>query len=162
MAAALSDDDARYLRRAIALSSEAVAQGNRPFGAVLVADDGRVIAAAISTQIPDRDWTAHAELKALREASAKLSWDELGRATLYASGEPCPMCAGATVWSNVRRLVFGIDEPAMRAYRQRHAQGAGIEMSCREVFARAPRRIEVIGPVLVDEARGPHDAFWKA
>jgi tRNA(adenine34) deaminase len=71
------------------------------------------------------------------------------------------MCSGAMYWSNVRRLVFGIDEAAMRPFRRDNAQGAGLLMSCREVLARSPHGIEVIGPMLVQEAIEPHRRFWK-
>jgi hypothetical protein len=64
-------------------------------------------------------------------------------------------------WSNVRRLVFGIDEAAMRPFRESNPQGAGLLMSCREVLDRSPHRIEVIGPMLVEEAIEPHKRYWK-
>jgi tRNA(adenine34) deaminase len=154
-------DDATYLRQAIGLAEQAVAEGRRPFGSVVVAADGRVVAEASSTQGPDRDWTAHSELSALREACKRLSWEELEGATLYASGEPCPMCAGALFWCNLRRLVFGLGEAGMREMRGRHPRGAGLLMGCREVLSRSPRPIEVVGPMLEDEARRAHEAFWK-
>ena len=109
-------DDQHFLRKAIALSAEAAARGARPFGAVVVDEDGRVVAEALSVPPVDpRDWTAHSEMQALRTASAALTWAALGRATIYASAEPCPMCAAAIYWCNIRRLVYSVSEPAMRA-----------------------------------------------
>jgi tRNA(adenine34) deaminase len=154
-------DDEAHLRRAIALARLAVDSGNRPFGAVIVDGRGEVVAEGFSTQQTDCDWTAHAEMNVLRKAGKVLSWDELGKCTLYASGDPCPVCSGAMYWSNVRRLVFGIDEAAMRPFRRDNVQGAGLLMSCREVLARSPHGIEVIGPMLVQEAIEPHRRFWK-
>jgi tRNA(Arg) A34 adenosine deaminase TadA len=154
-------DDEKHLRRAIALAELAVDSGCRPFGAVIVDGDGEVVAEGYSTQQSDRDWTAHAEMNVLRKAGKMLSWDDLGKCTLYASGDPCPMCSGAMYWSNVRRLVFGIDEEAMRTFRGDNPQGAGLLMSCREVLVRSPHKIEVIGPTLVEEAIEPHKRFWK-
>jgi tRNA(Arg) A34 adenosine deaminase TadA len=106
----LTTRDATFLRRAIALASSVAANGQRPFGTAVVDAGGHVVAEACSTQTIDRDWTAHAELNAIPAAGRKLGWDQLAGATLYASGDSCPMCAGALVWSNIRRLVHGVDE----------------------------------------------------
>jgi tRNA(Arg) A34 adenosine deaminase TadA len=154
-------DDERHLRRAIAIAAASVARGGRPFGALLVDAGGRVVAEGGATPTADRrDWTAHSEMTALRGACAALPWDELAGCTLYASGEPCPMCAAATYWCNVRRLVFGAGEPAVRELRRGFARAAGIEMGCREVLDRAPHPVEVVGPLLEAEALAPHAAFW--
>ncbi len=162
MPAALEPADERWLRGAIALAGQAVARGSRPFGAVIARRDGSLVAEAASVPPADtRDWTAHSEMQALRLASASLSWDELADCTLYASGEPCPMCSAALYWCNLSRLVFGLSEAGMRELRSRHARAAGIEMSARELLSRAPRNIEVIGPALEDAARkGAHEIFW--
>jgi tRNA(Arg) A34 adenosine deaminase TadA len=157
----MTADEEHFLRRAIALAAEAVARGDRPFGAVVVDGAGRVVAEANATAASDvRDWTAHSEMAALRLASAALTWDALADCTLYASGEPCPMCASALYWCNVRRLVFGASEASIRSLRQRFARAAGIEMSCREIFARTPHPITVVGPCLEAEALCAHHAFW--
>jgi tRNA(Arg) A34 adenosine deaminase TadA len=155
--------DKELLRRAIALSDAAAAQGNRPFGAVVTDGDGRIVAEAQSLPALDpRDWTAHSEMQALRAASAAMSWEALGRATIYASSEPCPMCAAAVYWCNIRRLVFSVSEPAMRALRAPYERAAGIEMRCEEIYARCDRRIEVVGPLLEDEGLAVHRRFWPS
>ncbi|MGD9812488.1 MAG: nucleoside deaminase [Sphingobium sp.] len=152
----LADWDKQYLRQAISLAGAAVDSGKRPFGAVIVDDRGAVISAGCSTQQDDRDWTAHAEMNVLRAAGRRLSWDELAKCTLYASSDPCPMCAGALYWSNVRRLVFGLNEMAMRPFRRDDPRIMGLSMTSREVLNRSPRPIEVIGPALIDEAIEPY------
>ena len=155
-----SADDEAYLRRAIGLAETAVAQGRRPFGA-LVARKGSIIAEAGAVALTDvRDWTAHSEMQALRAASAVLSWDELADCTLYASGEPCPMCAAALYWCNLSRLVYALSEPVMRGLREKHVRAAGIEMGAREILGRSPRPVEVIGPKLEEVARIAHERFW--
>src|ERR1700683_5473883 len=104
--------DEDFLRRAIALSEAGVATGGRPFGAVVIDGEGRIVAEGQGVASADpRDWNAPYEMQALRVASAKLSWEELAHATIYASGEPCPMCAAAVYWCNIRRLVFCVSEP---------------------------------------------------
>lgn len=157
----LTARDERYLLRAIELAHSGVDDGNRPFGAILVDANDLVVAEGWSTQRQTHDWTAHAELNVLREAGKRRSYDELAGCTLYASGEPCPMCAAAMHWCNVQRLVFGIDEVTMREYRDTNEKGAGIPLSARDVLYRSSKRIEVIGPALVAAARLPHDRYWQ-
>jgi tRNA(Arg) A34 adenosine deaminase TadA len=153
--------DEDLLRRAIALAEAAVAQGGRPFGAIVTDGEGRIVAEAKAVAPSDpRDWTAHSEMQALRAASSALSWDALGGATIYASGEPCPMCAAAIYWCNIRRLVFCVSEPAMRALRAPYQRAAGIAMRCEEIFARCDRPIDVTGPLIEDEGLQVHRLFW--
>ncbi len=153
--------DAELLRRAIALSETAVRQGARPFAAIVTNGDGEIIAEAHGLPTAEiRDWTAHAEMLALRAASARLPWPALGQSTIYASAEPCPMCAAAIYWCNIRRLVFSVSEPAMRALRAPYERAAGITMGCEEIFSRGSRPIEVAGPLLEEEGLSVHRRFW--
>jgi tRNA(Arg) A34 adenosine deaminase TadA len=153
--------DENFLRRAVALSERAVDQGGRPFGALVVDGDGRIVAEAHAV-VPSnpRDWTAHSEMMALRVASAALSWDDLARATIYASGEPCPMCAAAIYWCNIRRLVYCVSEPAMRELRAPFERAVGLVMRCEEIMNRSDRPIEVVGPMLEEEGLNAHRRFW--
>jgi len=160
--AALSETDALYLRRAIELSRSARARGNRPFGAVIVGADGVVLAEAANANAETGDCTAHAETSAVRLASPAHPRERLATATIYSSGEPCVMCAGAIFWSGVRRVVFGIDAVSLRAFRGSRSDQTDLELSCREVFAASAAPIEVIGPALLDEAGEPHVGAWKA
>ena len=158
---ALNDNDGTYLRRAITLSAEGSAKGNRPFGAVVVTADGTVLAEAHNDNAATGDCSAHAEVNALRRIDVRQARDMLAGATMYASGEPCVMCAGAIFWSGIRRVVFGIDAVSLRHFRATQAGAGDLEMSCREVFASSPQPFEVIGPALLDEAARPHHDFWK-
>mmetsp|Transcript_8500 Transcript_8500/g.21063 ORF Transcript_8500/g.21063 Transcript_8500/m.21063 type:complete len:314 (+) Transcript_8500:29-970(+) len=104
---AASDIDAHWMRVAIEEAKEAGEKGEVPVGAVLVSEDGEVVSSAHNSVETSTDPTAHAELKCLRLASAKLrSWRLLG-CTLYVTLEPCPMCAGALLQSRVKRVVWG-------------------------------------------------------
>src|SRR5207237_6027653 len=102
--------------RAIVLSEGARRNGNQPFGALLVGADGEIIAEAENAMLSARDLTAHAEMNALRMASRRAWPVQLAGATMYASGEPCPMCAGAMLQHGLRRIVFGIRWHAIRQY----------------------------------------------
>ena len=157
----MNDSDALYLRRAIELSAEAGRRGNRPFGALIVSAAGEVLGEGMNDNASTGDCTSHAEVNALRIASPKHSRDVLGQATMYASGEPCVMCAGAIFWSNIRRVIFGIDAVELRKFRATQTAAGDVQMSCRDVFGAAPHAIETIGPALAEEAAVPHRAYWK-
>jgi tRNA(adenine34) deaminase len=100
----LTDED--YLREALDLAREAERGGEVPVGALVVLDGG-VIGRGRNSPIARNDPTAHAEILALREAAAATGNYRLEGATMYATLEPCVMCAGALVAARVSRLVFG-------------------------------------------------------
>jgi tRNA(adenine34) deaminase len=104
----VQDDEA--MRLAIAEARRAGEAGDVPVGAVVVSG-GQVVGAAGNRREADGDPTAHAEILALRQAAAALGTWRLSDATVYATLEPCPMCAGALVAARVCRLVFGAPDP---------------------------------------------------
>lgn len=99
--AELTPDDSRFMDMAIAQAKE----GDYPFGAVIV-EDKRVLALGKNSSKRNGDPTAHAEMVAIRTFLAAHEPDEIKRTTLYASGEPCPMCMGAIIWCGIKRLVY--------------------------------------------------------
>ncbi|HUD33900.1 MAG TPA: nucleoside deaminase [Variovorax sp.] len=159
---ALDERDGRYLRKAIYWSHAASRRGNRPFGAIVVSAGGEVIAEAYNATAENGDCTSHAEMGAIRALAARRpSREELAGATLYSSAEPCVMCAGAIFWSNIGRVVFGIDAERLRVFRGERQDQRDAELSCRDVFAASPHPIECIGPALIEEASIPHEGAWK-
>lgn len=94
------------MREALALAKDAETAGEVPVGAVIVVD-GVVVGRGYNAPISLHDPTAHAEMIAVREASAAVGSYRLTSATLYVTLEPCVMCAGALVNARVQRLVFG-------------------------------------------------------
>jgi len=98
--------DEVFMQEALALARQAEANGEVPVGAVVVVD-GEITGRGFNSPIAKSDPTAHAEILALREAGAQARNYRLERATLYATLEPCVMCAGALVAARVERLVFG-------------------------------------------------------
>ena len=104
----VTDED--FMRAALAEAEEALRDGEVPVGAVVV-KDGEIVAAARNRREALHDPTAHAEALALREAAAKLGDWRLRGCTLYVTLEPCPMCAGAMVMSQLDRCVYGAYDP---------------------------------------------------
>lgn len=143
--------DEAFLRHAFTLAANARNQGHRPFGAV-IADASGIICEAGSTQ-GNGDVTAHAEMNVIRRAMQVAARERLAGATLYASTEPCAMCAAAAFYAGVGRIVFGFPEAALRPLRNRSSGGAGVAMSCREALSRATRATEVVGPCLKKRRR---------
>jgi tRNA(adenine34) deaminase len=155
----LTDLDLRLLRAAIALSARARERGNQPYGALLGDANGDVRLEAENTQVTDRDCTGHAELNLVREASRRFDGGVLAGCTVYASGEPCPMCAGAIYWSGVGRVVHAL---SLRSMVELAGEAANeIHLGCAEVLARGTRAVDVDGPALEDEARRVFDGMSR-
>ena len=110
--------DELFMREALELAMQAAAAGEVPVGAVAVAE-GAVVGRGFNSPISLADPTAHAEILALREASRALANYRLEAVTLYATLEPCAMCAGALVAARVRRLVFGARDLRFGAVRSK-------------------------------------------
>jgi tRNA(adenine34) deaminase len=99
-----------YMGEALAEAQLAFGRGERPRAAVAVVDEAMVARAHDRVQ-ESNDPTAHAVVVALREAARKLGADRLGEATIFATHEPCPMCVGALLESDVATLVFAVPDP---------------------------------------------------
>lgn len=156
----ITERDLEHLRHAIRLSDLARIHGNQPFGAVLVASDGKVLAAAENSMLSDCDLTSHAEMNALRIASKVAPAGEIAQATMYASGEPCPMCSGAMLQNRIRRIVFGIRFEVNRSYHVPSQPGdARPTVTCGDIMRFASPPMEVIGPLLEEEARVPFELY---
>jgi len=102
--------DATWMAEALAEARKAAAEGEVPIGAVVV-HDSRIVGRGRNARETRRDPTAHAEMLALQEAARALGRWRLTGATVYATLEPCPMCAGALVNARVDRLVYAVPDP---------------------------------------------------
>ena len=100
-------EDSRYMRMALEEAQKAYALGEIPIGAVIVDGEGNVVSRGHNMRETWQDATAHAEMVAIREACRRLGHWRLSGHTLYATIEPCPMCAGALVMCRMGRLVYG-------------------------------------------------------
>jgi tRNA(Arg) A34 adenosine deaminase TadA len=151
-----------FLRRAFDVARRARMHGNHPFGAILVSPAGEVLIEAENGYLPDRDMTAHAERLLASQASKQFDRQVLAGSTLYTSAEPCAMCAGAIYWTGIGRVVFGLSERRLKAITGDHAENPTLDLPCRVVFAAGQRHVEVIGPLLEEEAAALHAGVWDA
>lgn len=140
------------MRLALAEAALARQAGEVPIGAIVVLA-GAVIGTGFNQPIGAKDPTAHAEVVALRAASAALGNYRLTGATIYVTVEPCLMCVGAMVHARIGTVVYGATEPR---------SGALVSMTSAHEFAGLNHRVEAIGGVLEDECRAIIQEFFKA
>ena len=153
-------DHEALLRLAIAESRKSREAGNHPFASILVGPDGTVLMTQHNAYLPDHDMTGHAERVLMTRASTTLPRELLAECTIYTSAEPCAMCTGAIYWTGLKRLVYGLSEHKMKAIIGAHADNPTLDLPCRDVFAAGQRQVEVIGPMLEDEAAAVHEGAW--
>ncbi|MFD3257940.1 nucleoside deaminase [Paenibacillus lentus] len=101
----INDTDLKHLRRCIQLAKDALEAGDEPFGSVLVSSDGEVLAED-HNHVAGGDHTQHPEFALARWAANNLTKEEREKATVYTSGEHCPMCAAAHGWVGLGRIVY--------------------------------------------------------
>jgi tRNA(Arg) A34 adenosine deaminase TadA len=153
-------DDAKFLRLSFDVARRAQTVGNHPFDAILVNAAGDVLIETENGYLPDRDMTAHAERLLATHASKQIPQHILAGSTLYTSAEPCAMCAGAIYWSGIGRVVYGLSERRLKSITGNHAENPTLDLPCRVVFGAGQRAVEVVGPLLEDEAAALHDGVW--
>lgn len=149
--------DGAFVQRCYELAEEAAEAGDHPFGALLVHLD-EVVLEARNSVTTGQDGTRHAELELVRDAWRSLGPEVPSNSTLYASTEPCLMCAGAIFWAGIPRVVYGVGARAMNEIVGKPYRG----LSLREVSAQAGFSIEVVGPVMQDDGLRIHAAFWPS
>jgi tRNA(adenine34) deaminase len=141
-----------YLRLALAQARLAAEAGEVPVGAVLASPEGAILAETQNRLLRDNDPTAHAEILALRAAGAALGNYRLTGCTLYATLEPCAMCAGAMTHARIARLVYGAADPK--------AGAAGSVLSVLN-HAQLNHRIQVHGGLLAGECGELLQEFFR-
>ena len=144
-----------WMNRAIELATSAVENGNHPFGAILVIDD-HIVLEAENTVLTESDLTRHAEINLVSAACRALSPEEIGRAVLFASTEPCAMCLGAIYWSGVKSVVYACRSSVLEEI-------AGESLCCHteKVYADSVNPPQVQGPLLEMQAAEQHRCYWN-
>lgn len=113
----MTPDDEKFLRRAIELATDARANGEAPFGSILVGPDGSVLAEDHNTVLSDNDISAHPELKLAVWAARELDASTAAETTMFTSCQPCPMCTGAIDRSGLGRVVFALSSDQLAEIR---------------------------------------------
>src|SRR5215467_11797740 len=147
-----SEIDVAMMREALSLAALAATQGEVPVGAVVV-KDGQIVGRGYNAPISSHDPSAHAEICALRDAAKALGNYRLGGCTLYATLEPCAMCAGAIMHARIERLVYGAPDPKTGAC------GSVVDLFAEN---RLNHHTEVTGGVLAIEAGKQLSDFFAA
>jgi tRNA(Arg) A34 adenosine deaminase TadA len=156
---AMPDED--LLRRSFDVARRAREHGNHPFGAILVGPGGEVLIESENGYLPERDMTAHAERLLASRASRQYAPEYLGRCSMYTSAEPCAMCSGAAYWAGIGRIVYGLSERRLLALTGTHPENPTLDLPCRVVFGAGQRKVEIVGPLLEDEAAALHEGVWR-
>ena len=125
MNVALTDIDETHLRRCIELATSALDAGDDPFASVLADADGVALAEAVNREATDRDPTAHPELELVHWAIANLTSEQRAAATVYTSGEHCPMCAAAHGWAGLGRVFAAVSASQLAEWRASWGLPAG-------------------------------------
>jgi tRNA(adenine34) deaminase len=147
----LASNDELWMEEALRSAQRALEAGEVPIGAVVVCE-GRIVGRGWNRNITDNDPTAHAEIVALREAGATVGNHRLAECELFATIEPCPMCAGALVHARIKRLIYGADDPK-----------AGAVQTVLQVLnhPRLNHKMEVRGGVLAGRGAELLQTFFK-
>lgn len=146
-----TEEDVMWMRHALTLADKAESIGEVPVGACVVLN-GELIGEGFNTPITDNDPSAHAELRAVKEAAAAVQNYRLIDATLYVTLEPCSMCAGMLVHARVKRVVFGAKDAKTGA--------AGSVMNLLQHPA-LNHQLEVVSGVLADECANKLSDFFR-
>lgn len=152
----LNATDLAHLRRCVELAAEAVAAGDYPFGSVLADGGGSALAEDRNRENSTGDFSSHPEFTLARWAAANLDPQQRATATVYTSGEHCPMCAAAHGWAGLGRIVYVSSSEQSRRWREELGVPAAVvrPLPISEIVP----GITVIGPVpeLVDEIHELH------
>lgn len=155
-------DDEAFLRKAFDVARRARDQGQHPFGAILVDAKGIVLMEQGNAFLQEgHDMTAHAERMIATRASKAWRPPFLASCTLYSTAEPCAMCAGAIYWAGIGRVVYGQAEHDLKTAAGLDPENPTMSLPCRTVFAAGQRQVEVVGPLLADEAAELQADFWQ-
>jgi tRNA(Arg) A34 adenosine deaminase TadA len=155
-------DHEKFLRMAFAIARKAGESGEHPFGCLLAGPDGTVLMEQGNAfRSEGGDMTAHAERMIATRASKSYAPEFLSLCSLYTSAEPCAMCSGALYWAGVGRIVFGQSERSLKKATGNHPENPALDLPCRVIFAAGQREVEIVGPLLEEEAAALQAGFWR-
>lgn len=157
----ITETDFKHLKRCVELATEALEKGDQPFGSILVSKDGEVLFED-HNHVAGGDHTQHPEFNIARWAGQNMTPEERVAATVYTSGEHCPMCSAAHGWAGLGRIVYASSSEQLNDWKDE----MGVQekprvrtMSIEEILLEA----EVDGPVpeLAEEVRELHRRYYN-
>lgn len=159
----MSLDFIKLLKEANVVAKKSVEDGNNPFGAILVDEDGNILLKSGNLEKTLGEATAHAELKLCEMASKKYDKDFLKNTTLITTVEPCAMCSGAIYWTGIGKVVYGLSEINLKILTGDDSRNPTMNLDCRKVLNSGQRAIKVNGPIddVKNEIIEIHKDFWK-
>jgi tRNA(Arg) A34 adenosine deaminase TadA len=158
---AISDDDLERLRRCVELAREALDDGDEPFGSILVDGDDTTLYED-RNRVKDGDHTRHPEFAIARWAVENLTPDDRARATVYTSGEHCPMCAAGHAWVGLGRIVYAASSEQLTRWLAEW--GAPPSPVAALPIAMVAPRVDVDGPApeLADTMKALYEAKFRS
>jgi len=154
-------NDKFFLRESIKTAATSRNKGNLPFGCILVDADGNIIKQGENSIVTDKNAIAHCEINLVNNISGIYTKEFLQTCTVYASTEPCPMCAAAIFWSGIGRLVFALGKEKFHEIVGTINPAYLLELSAEEVLSKGGRKVKVEGPLLEEEAIDFYKTIYK-
>ncbi|HHF42261.1 MAG TPA: tRNA adenosine(34) deaminase TadA [Candidatus Aminicenantes bacterium] len=144
-------EDVNFMRIALQEAQKAWSKGEVPVGAVIVDEQGQIVARGFNQSLSLHDPSAHAEIVALRAAGRQKGNYRLPGMTLYVTLEPCPMCLGAMVQARIKRLVYGAADP----------KGGAVSSIMKFPFEKMNHRLEIESGLLEQECAEILQNFFR-
>ena len=142
-----------HLQKSLDVAKLSMDKGNLPFGCILIGPTGELLIEGENTVVTDNDAIAHCEINLVHQLKGKFEQDFLQQCTVYASTEPCPMCAAAIFWSGIGRVVFALSKEGYHHLAQTTNPAHLMNMKAEDVLHSGGRQVEIIGPLLEEEAK---------
>lgn len=146
-------NDEYFMKKAIEIALQARKEGNEPFGAILVKND-KIVMIGENKIHTFSDPTHHAEIGLIRTFCSENNISNLSEYILYTSCEPCVMCSGAMVWSNLGKIVYSVSHDQLAKI-----AGSNIMVSCKEIFEKSPQKPVVVEGILNEEGIKVFDGY---
>lgn len=156
----LTNEEMKFLKRAVELAREALEKGDQPFGSVLVSEEGEILYED-HNHVSSGDYTQHPEFNLARWAGQNMTEEERMKATVYTSGEHCVMCAAAHGNNKLGRIVYASSSKQLGEWKKEFGVKNDAHVISRPI-QEVIRKTDVIGPVLefTEEIKELQRAFW--
>jgi tRNA(adenine34) deaminase len=157
----LMTDHQYFLRKALEVAKRSMDKGNLPFGCIMTGPDDIILLEGENTVITDEDRIAHCEINLIHQLNSQVELHFLENCTLYASTEPCAMCAGAIYWSGIGTVVYALSKGTYHKIAGTSDPAHILKVSAKDLFDHGERQVAVLGPLLEEEAAACYEKWSK-